>query len=111
MSKVDFDSVVFEDRNKSYGAFHLRKFYKNSVLIGFLVSALLFSAGLAAPLAFTLLKDKEEVVEEENIIVVDMVNVETPPEPEVEEIKLPEPPQQVDVATVKNLELEIDRKS
>lgn len=109
MSRPDFDNVVFEDRNKAYGAFYLRKFYNNSILIGFLISAFIFSAALSAPLALTYFKDKEEGEKVEDVIVVDMVNVETPPEPEVEEIILPEKPPQVDVATIKNLELEIKK--
>jgi periplasmic protein TonB len=104
-NKPDFDNIVFEDRNKAYGAFHLRKFYKNSVLTGFLISALFFSVALCAPLAYSKFFTKEQEEEISKEIVVDMIKVEEPlPE---EEIKLPEPEKVEEVATAKNLELDV----
>lgn len=103
----DFDNIVFEDRNKAYGAFYLRKFYKNSVLTGFIITSFLFTAALSAPLAYTKFFGKKHEEDNSKVIVVDMVNVEEPPLPEVEEIKIPEPEKLPEVATAKNLELEV----
>jgi protein TonB len=105
-TKPDFDNIVFEDRNKDYGAFHLRKYYKNSILTGFIVTALLFSAAISAPLAYSKFFGKEQVEDESTVIEVDMIDVEIPI-PEEEEIIIPEPEKLPEVATAKNLELEI----
>lgn len=107
--RPDFDYIVFEDRNKEYGAFHLRKYYKNSVLTGFIVAALVFTSTLSAPLIYTRYLGEKPVQDEDKVIVVDMLAIEDlfvpPSPPEEEEIKQPEKP--VETATVKNLELEV----
>ncbi|HEY8400220.1 MAG TPA: TonB family protein [Cytophagaceae bacterium] len=106
-SKPNFDNIVFEDRNKAYGAFYLRKYYKNSIFNGFVIASLIFTAGLSFPLIYTKFIDNEVKKEESKVIVVDMVNIEEPIPlpPEPEEIKVPE--KAPEVATAKNLELEV----
>ena len=101
----DFDNIVFEDRNKAYGAYHLRKFYGNSVFIGFLISAFVISAGFSSPVIYKAWFAEEKEVDLGKTIVVEMETFEEekPKEPEPEKIpeKIPE------VATVRNLELEV----
>ena len=54
----DFDDLVFENRNKEYGAYQLRKKYKSAVIIGFIISSLF--AVLVVVLPFVLSFDSEE---------------------------------------------------
>lgn len=45
-----FDDIVFEKRNKAYGAYDLRKRYKRNVLIAFIVSFIAIGSVVAVPL-------------------------------------------------------------
>ncbi|HBE40047.1 MAG TPA: energy transducer TonB, partial [Bacteroidales bacterium] len=38
-----FDDIVFEWRNKEYGAYRLRKKYNRNVIIAMLISVIIFS--------------------------------------------------------------------
>jgi protein TonB len=44
-----FDDIVFEDRNKEYGAYVLRKKYNSSVLISVLIAVILLATAVIAP--------------------------------------------------------------
>jgi protein TonB len=45
----DFDDIVFEVRNKEYGAYVLRKKYNSSVLISLLIAILILATAVIAP--------------------------------------------------------------
>jgi protein TonB len=47
-STVSFDEIVFEHRNKSYGAFQIRKEYEKNLLTGFAIIAALFTFVVAS---------------------------------------------------------------
>lgn len=44
-----FDDIVFEDRNKEYGAYVLRKKYNSSVLISLLIATIILATAVIAP--------------------------------------------------------------
>lgn len=52
-------NLVFKNRNKEYGAYHLRRNYAKHIVIGFLISFALF--GFATSLPFLFKKKKERV--------------------------------------------------
>jgi protein TonB len=45
----DFDDIVFEERNKEYGAYRLRKKYNRNVLIGLLIGILIIGTAIITP--------------------------------------------------------------
>jgi protein TonB len=44
-----FDDIVFEDRNKEYGAYKLRKKYSSTVLVALLIGVLIISTAIITP--------------------------------------------------------------
>jgi protein TonB len=49
--RLDFDDLLFEKRNREYGAYQLRKKYKSVVITGTIVASLLVSAMVLIPFA------------------------------------------------------------
>jgi len=56
---LDFDDIVFENRNKEYGAYQLRKKYKRAVITGFVVSSLFAVLVIVLPFVLYFNSDKE----------------------------------------------------
>jgi periplasmic protein TonB len=86
----EFDEIIFENRNKTYGAYDLRKHYKSAANISIL-STVAFSAILITALSFSPEKHSASSVLRENVIYdlskpVDQVRVPPPelkPPPEI----------------------------
>lgn len=85
--KQKWIDMVFEGRNKTYGAYVLRKENPKMTLIALLIGASVFAALLTLPM-LDWSSDNEDV--EETVTMVDMANIPPP----VEEVKplLPPPP-------------------
>ena len=85
--KQKWIDMVFEGRNKAYGAYVLRKENPKMTLVALLIGASVFAALLALPM-LDFGSDNEDV--EETVTMVDMANIPPP----VEEVKplLPPPP-------------------
>ena len=60
----DFEDIIFEGRNKEYGAYALRKIYNKYISISTTGGAILFALIVSYPL-ITASLFKEEVVEKE----------------------------------------------
>jgi len=65
LSKIlSFDDIVFEERNKEYGAYKLRKKYPRSVILGLIIALLVGSTAIITPylnaVALESSKKKEE---------------------------------------------------
>jgi protein TonB len=77
--KTDVLDIIFEKRNKLYGAYDLRKFYQHRLklaLAAMLITAALFSG-------FTLMPDKNKIAGP----------IYTPPEPRLREVDIPKDPE------------------
>ncbi len=68
--------MVFEGRNKSYGAYELRKKSSKRALTALIIGSFVFSALLALPVFWPESKAKEE----EKVTMVDMADLAPPPE-------------------------------
>jgi len=55
----DFDELVFENRNKEYGAYQLRKINKKAVIVGFVVSSLFAVLVIVLPFILSFNSEKE----------------------------------------------------
>ena len=85
----DFDDIVFENRNKEYGAYKLRKKYHRTALMAFLIGIIVLCAAVITPyFRATTIQAKAEKKEREVIAVMenldqpdDDLTVEPPPPP------------------------------
>ncbi len=99
---ASMDDIVFEGRNKNYGAYLLRKIYNRNVTISTIIAIAVFILLLSAPLIANLIGGDEEEIEvkEEKIVELaeppSLENKPPPPPPP----NLPPPPPPV-VSTVK----------
>jgi len=79
--------IVFEGRNKIYGAYELRKANGKTTVKALIIGSLIFSAAVAAPLIASFLPESEEEVVNNDIKIA---TVKLPPKKE--EIKPNQPP-------------------
>lgn len=80
--------MVFEGRNKAYGAYVLRKENPKVTLVALLVGSAVFASLLALPMIDW---SSDEESEQEKVVMVDMANLPPPPE-EVKPLLPPPPP-------------------
>ena len=84
---MDFDDLLFETRNRDYGAYQLRKRYNSVVIAGIIIASLLVSSAVIIP--FFLTPDSDRAISGGlNYIQVQMENLDPP----VDEILVPPPP-------------------
>jgi protein TonB len=75
----DFDDLVFEHRNKDYGAYQLRKRYNRAILTGTIVASLF--AIIAVMIPFLSRPSSEKIISGGNgYVQVRMENLQPPPE-------------------------------
>jgi len=60
---TDFEELVFEDRNKEYGAYDLRKSYKWFLTKAFFLGTVIFVAAIILPLVYVAATEGEKVKE------------------------------------------------
>jgi len=82
-----FDDIVFETRNKEYGAYRLRKKYSRNLLIGMIIGVIIIGTAIIAPyLNAKALENKAKRAEREVQLQMENIdqpdqNVEPPPPP------------------------------
>jgi len=91
----DLDDLLFELRNKDYGAYQLRKRYNSVVIAGIIISSLLLSSAVILPFIITTKSDRV-VRGGMNYVQVHMENLETP----VEKIIVPPAPPPPEAARI-----------
>jgi protein TonB len=95
---LDFDDLLFQSRNKDYGAYQLRKKYNSVVIAGIILASLVVS--LAVILPFVLRPRSDNVLMgNRSFIQVNMENLE-PPKEEIYIPPSPPPPQAVHVEEI-----------
>jgi protein TonB len=73
-----FDDIVFETRNKEYGAYKLRKKYGRNILIGLLIGLIILTTAIITP--YLNAKAVENKKRAEREVVVQMEKLDTPNE-------------------------------
>ena len=87
--KNQWVEIVFEGRNKLYGAYELRKSNRKTSIRALIIGSILFSLAISAPLIANLLPEGNAEEDLDKKIVA----IKLPPKKKVEEIKnLPPPP-------------------
>src|SRR4051794_35367205 len=98
------DEIVFEQRNKSYGAYFLRRRYSDYVVTATLIAVALFSIILISPVAYSKFFGKQQDIEnlkKVTVIMEDLDLPETPPEVAPPPVELPK------ISQIEHLEPEI----
>jgi periplasmic protein TonB len=101
---ANFDDLIFEHRNRAYGAYDLRKSYRSTLGRALVLGSVLFMGALGIPSLYALVKPVQ-TDRMTNEITLTTVRTETPPE---EKVVIP-PKKEIapTVATVKNLVPEV----
>lgn len=99
------DEIIFEQRNKAYGAYALRSSYQKIIRQATLAGTTFFTLALLTPLLYA----KWMPADAEQNLVITTMNLKTPEPPQKEEITPPEPPkvEPQPVATRRYVEPEI----
>lgn len=95
---ADLLDLIFDDRNKDYGAYELRRTYEKRIKKALLITATIAALGFTGTLLANKLKPDEPIVKMTAGIVLSAVPDEPEPEPELPKPK-PQPQQQVQVRT------------
>lgn len=82
--------MVFEGRNKMYGAYKLRSENPKTTIKALIIGVLLFTAAISAPIAYRALNIGTESAEKDK--VMEIQTIELPPLPEEEPLPPPPPP-------------------
>ena len=82
---TDFEELVFEDRNKEYGAYDLRKSYKWFLTKAFFLGTVIFVAAIILPLVYVAATEGEKV--KETKVDIDLLQHTEAQEEKIEEDK------------------------
>nr|WP_315147388.1 energy transducer TonB [uncultured Flavobacterium sp.] len=80
--------IVFEGRNKSYGAYELRKSITKSTVRAFIIGTILFAVLVSIPTLMRMIPDRQE----DNTLDTKITAVKMPPKKEKPKENLPPPP-------------------
>ena len=81
-----FDDIVFEDRNKEYGAYKLRKKYNRTMLVALLIGIVIISTAIITPYINAKAVGNRKAKEEKQV-TIKLENIDTP-----ENVAPPPPP-------------------
>jgi periplasmic protein TonB len=95
---LDFDDLLFQNRNKDYGAYQLRKRYNSVVMICIILASALVSTAVILPFVLTPRTDNV-LIGNGNFAQLTMENLEPPPE-QIYVPPSPPPPESVHVEEV-----------
>jgi protein TonB len=95
---LDFDDLLFDTRNKDYGAYQLRKRYNSVVIAGIIMASLLVSSVVILP--FILTSHNEHLPRGGSKYVQVQINTLEPP---LEEIIVPPPPPPPEAARIEEI--------
>ncbi|MFC5408670.1 energy transducer TonB [Larkinella bovis] len=102
---ASLDDIVFENRNKLYGAYDLRRFYNRSANRALWLGIALFGAALATPTLYNRLKPAAEPERYMTDVTLENIKMLPPEEPPVvvppPKVELPKVP------TIRNLPVEV----
>jgi len=95
---LDFDDLLFEKRNRDYGAYQLRKKYNSVVVAGIILGCLIVAAAVIMPFVISPHSDKV-LAGGVSYVHVEMENLEPP----VDEIIVPPPPPPAEAARMQEI--------
>jgi periplasmic protein TonB len=90
-SELNCDNILFEHRNKSYGAYDIRNIYNRHLKIASVISVVIFTAALLSPKIVKLFETKE--ITKEEFKITEVILAEPPP---IDPKTTPPPPPNVE---------------
>jgi periplasmic protein TonB len=93
------EEIIFQNRNKSYGAYSLRTDYQNVIKKSLLIGISIFGLAVLTPMLWAKVDDK---IEKQVIATVIDVDIPEPPK-EIEEPKIETPPPPVEKVPIKTI--------
>jgi protein TonB len=96
--RLDFDDLLFETRNRDYGAYQLRKRYNSVIVAGIILACLLVTSAVVLPFIISPHSDKV-VAGGISFVQVQMDNLEPP----IDEIVVPPPPPPAEAAKMQEI--------
>ena len=115
--KTSLNDIVFEKRNKSYGAYLLRQLYEKHILTALIISFSAFTLAISGPVIYSHLFPHKDVAVKEEVVNVELMEIpsidpDIPPPPPLPKIEMPKietikfvPPVVVEDEKVKEEEL------
>lgn len=94
---LTYDEIIFQTRNRAYGAFELRRQYQPTLTRALGLGVGLFLAGLSAPMVYAWLSPTNPFVSNQVMIEAKVMKL---PEPPINEVRVPIPP--VDMPVVQS---------
>ncbi|HSH64805.1 MAG TPA: TonB family protein [Bacteroidia bacterium] len=82
------NDLVFADRNKSYGAYELRKRYNRTVAVALGITVLTFGVIIAVPIILDMINSHKE----EEVVAIDITPTDLTAPPPIDEATPPPPP-------------------
>ncbi|WP_261990433.1 energy transducer TonB [Hymenobacter sp. BT188] len=99
LARASFDDIVFEGRNKAYGAFVLRRLYSKHLTRALLIGIAIFAVLVSFPIIARMFENSREVEDAKNLKVNELMEappldkaVPPPPPPPPPEAPPPPPP-------------------
>ncbi len=89
-----FDDIVFEIRNKEYGAYRLRKKYSRNVLIATLIGVIILATAIITPYLNAKALERNKSQREERQVEIQMENLDQPTDLVAPPPPPPPPPQE-----------------
>jgi len=97
--QADLLDLLFEDRNKEYGAYELRRKYNKRITLSLIITAALALGVVGASfLSDALASEADDTVEVRDVVVENIVQEEPPPPPPPPPPETPPPPPQLETA-------------
>ncbi len=94
------EDIVFQNRNKSYGAYSLRIDYQNVIKKSLLIGISIFGLAVVTPMLWAKVDDREQIV-----VIADVIDIIEPPLDEVKPIEpVTPPPPKVEEVKVKMID-------
>lgn len=112
---MTLNNIVFEGRNKAYGAYNLRKAYHRHIAIAAILAIAIFSAGLVGPLVNSIWAGDSEKYVKPTYIINEPIVIHLPPPPTIPDPVpekapvAPATPEKVEVATAAYAEMKVTR--
>ncbi|MGL4630100.1 MAG: TonB family protein [Leadbetterella sp.] len=96
-SNVTLDDIVFQERNKAYGAYQLRKTYTKYVTTAFIIGVLIFSLIFGG---FALAEFVKGMANTEREVSINLEKIKPPPP---KKLDIPPPPKKIEVIEKKKV--------
>jgi len=92
--KTSLNDIIFEKRNKSYGAYLLRTLYEKHILTALIISFSAFTLAISGPVLLNYLFPHKEKEAKEEIVNVELMEIpsidpDIPPPPPLPKIEMP----------------------